>query len=142
MQGVFNRKVPLIRGETKGIEIEDEDTEELHDKGLKCLVGRFGTAKKINKEAFKSVLTRIWRTTGRVFFKEILDNLWLFKFADEHDRRRVLDGRPSSYDCNLLILNEVDGKIPPSQMKFLRTPIWVQIHDMTLDCMNKKWVSR
>jgi len=49
-QGVFNRKIPLIRGETKRIEIDEEDTEELREKGLKCLVGRFGTPKKIKKK--------------------------------------------------------------------------------------------
>jgi hypothetical protein len=137
-QGVFNRKIPLIRGETKRIEIDEEDTEELREKGLKCLVGRFGTPKKINKEAFKSVLTRIWRTTRGVFFKEILDNLWIFEFEKDTDRRRVLDGRPWTYDRTLLILNEVDGSVPPSQMSFNQTPIWIQIHDMPLACMNKR----
>jgi hypothetical protein len=137
-QGVFNWKIPLIRGETKGIEIDEEYIEELQEKGLKCLVKRFETPKKINKEAFKSVLTRIWRTIDGIYFKEILDNLWIFEFEKDTDRRRVLDGRPWSYDRTLLVLNEVDGRVPPSQMKFNQTPIWVQIHDMPLACMNKK----
>jgi hypothetical protein len=70
--------------------------------------------KKINKEAFKTLLLRIWRTIERVFFKEIQDNLWLFEFDEESDKKRVLDGRPWCYECTLLILNEFDGRTPPS----------------------------
>jgi hypothetical protein len=74
-------RYPLTKGELQGIPIGDDETENLRTKGSKCLVGRLGVPKKLNKEAFKSFLLRIWRTTGRVFFKEIQDNLWLFEFV-------------------------------------------------------------
>jgi len=77
------------------------------------------------------------RIKGNIFFKEIQDNLWLFEFSDEEDLRRVLKGHPWSYDHTLLVLNEFDGKTPPSQMDFSFTPIWIQIHDMPLACMNR-----
>lgn len=80
--GESARSFPLTVGEQRGISISDEDTEELRSKGLKCLVGRLGEAKKINKESFKAVLTRVWRLKGGVFFKEIQDNLWLFEFTE------------------------------------------------------------
>jgi hypothetical protein len=91
--GVFNDEFPLTEGEQRGIDVSDEETEVLRSKGSKCLVGRLGVAKEFNKEAFKSLLVRIWRTMGRVFFKEIQENLWLFEFAEESDKQRVLDGR-------------------------------------------------
>jgi hypothetical protein len=75
---------------------------------------------------------------GDIFFKEIFDNLWLFEFAEDSDRRKVLEGRPWSYDRTILIIEELDGQKPPSQMKFLHSPIWVQVHDMPLGCMNKR----
>jgi hypothetical protein len=37
----------------------------------------------------------------------------------------------------LLVLNEFDGKTSLSQMDFTHTPIWIQIHDMPIGCMNK-----
>jgi hypothetical protein len=88
--------LPLTKGEKQGISIGDDEIEDLRIKGSKCLVGRHGDGKKINKEAFKSVLTRIWHIRGHLFFKEIQDNLWLFEFSDEEDQRRVLEGRPWS----------------------------------------------
>jgi hypothetical protein len=125
---------PLLKGRNRVSLLEIED---LRIKGSKCLVGRLGDAKKINKEAFKLVLTRIWHTRGHLFFKEIQDNLWLFEFSDEEDQWRVLEGRPWSYDRTLLILNVFDSKIPPSQMVFDSSPIWIQIHDMPMGCMNR-----
>lgn len=131
------KEFPLNIGEQKVISISDDDIEEFRSKGLRCLIGRLGEAKRIKKEAFKSVLTRIWRLRGNVFFQEIQENLWLFEFSKDKDQWRVLEGRLWSYDRTLLVLNEFDGKTPPSQMEFNHTPIWIQIHDMPLGCMNR-----
>jgi hypothetical protein len=100
-------------------------------------VGRLGVPKKLNKEAFKAVLQRIWRPSGQLVVKEIKENLWLFEFSEDRDKQKVLAGRPWSYDRTLLILNEFDGKISLSQIDFSSTPIWIQIHDMSLGCMNR-----
>ncbi len=44
-------------------------------------MGSLGVPKKLNKEAFKAVLVRIWRLGGNLFLKEIQENLWLFEFT-------------------------------------------------------------
>lgn len=113
-------------------------THDIRAKGSKCLVGRLGVPKKLNRVAFKAVLMRIWRPAGRVVFKEILENLWLFEFSDVGDKQKLMAGRPWSYDRTLLILNDFDGKLAPSQMDFSVSPIWVQIHNMPLGCMNRE----
>jgi len=87
------------------------------------LIGWLDEARKINKDAFKTLLTRIWRIKGRVFFKEIHDNLWLFEYSEDEDLRCVLEGRPWSYDRTLLVVNEFDGRTPPSQMVFSHTDL-------------------
>lgn len=137
LHGDFVGSFPLTVVEQRGILISNDDTKELRSKGRKCLIGRLGEAKKINKDAFKTLLTRIWRLRGSVFFKEIHDNLWVFEFSEEEDLRRVVDGHLWSYEHTLLVLNEFDGKTPPSQMEFSLTPIWIQIHNMPLGCMNR-----
>jgi hypothetical protein len=128
----------LIDGEKEGIFIFVQDVADLQDKGTRCLVGRLRTDKKINKEAFQSLLSRLWRLVGRVSFKEIQENLWIIEFSDGVDRQRVLEGRPWSFDRYILVLNDFVGTIPPSQMEFLHSPFWVQVHDMPLICMNKE----
>jgi hypothetical protein len=61
----------------------------------------------------------------------------LFEFGEDDDMRRVLDGRPWSFDRHILVLKEFDGSIPPMQMEFLHSPFWVQVHDMPFLCMTK-----
>ena len=70
-------------------------------------------------------------------FKDFKDNIWLFEFADQVDKRRVMKGRPWSFDRQILVLNEFDGSTPPSKLVFYHSPFWIQAHDMPLICMNK-----
>jgi hypothetical protein len=66
----------------------------------------------VNKEAFRSVLSHIWRTVGPVVFKEVQDNVWVFEFTNIDDKKRVMEGRPWSFDCQILVLNDLDGSVP------------------------------
>jgi hypothetical protein len=129
--------ISLSEGEKTGITITEGEIEEVRVQGGRCLVGRIWMAKRVNKDAFKDVLTRIWRTRRGVIFKELDDNIWLFEFEEEDDMRRVLDGRPWSFDRYIIVLNEFDGRTPPTQMAFKQSPFWVQVHDMPLLCMTK-----
>jgi hypothetical protein len=101
------------------------------------LAGRIWILKKVDNEAFKVMLTRVWRTTRGVTFKELYDNIWLFEFEKVDDMRRVLEGRPWSFDYQILVLNEFDGSTPLAQMAFKQSSFWVQVHDMPLLCMTK-----
>jgi hypothetical protein len=96
----------------------EETVQDLRIKGSKCLVSWLGVPKKLNKEAFKGILMRIRRPAGKLMINEVQENLWLFEFAEEGDKRKVMAGRPWSYDRTLLILNEFDGRLAPSQMEF------------------------
>jgi hypothetical protein len=64
----------------------------------------------------------IWRTAGLVVFKEVQDNVWLLEFVEYDDKKRVLKGRPWSFDRQILVLNDFDRSIVPSQMQFTRSP--------------------
>ena len=130
-------KISLTDGEKIGIKVVEGDVAETTEKRVNYLVGKVWTEKSINKEAFRTILSRIWRTVGQVLFKEFQDNCWLFEFFRESDKQRVLEGRLWSYDRCALMLNEFDGKVTLFQMDFMYTPIWVQVHNMLLLCINR-----
>jgi hypothetical protein len=129
--------ISLSEGEKAGITITEGEIEEVRAQGGRCLVGWIWMTKKVNKDAFKAMLIRIWRITRRVIFKELDDNIWLFEFEEVDDLQRVLDGRPWSFDRQILVINEFDGKTPPAHMAFKQSLFWVQVHDMPLLCMTK-----
>jgi hypothetical protein len=130
-------KISLTEGERIGIQIDEHEVSEARVVAGKCLVGKVWADKLVNKEAFQSVMSNVWRTAGEVKFKDLKDNIWLFEFSDQVDKKRVMEGRPWSFDRQIIVLNEFDGSIPPSQLAFNHSPIWIQVHDMPLICMNK-----
>lgn len=88
MLGDYGEKIgnfPLTKGEKQCIQLGAKEVENLRVKGKKCLVGRLGVPKRVNKEAFKTLLIRIWRLAGDLFCKEIQDNLWIFEFEEDND---------------------------------------------------------
>jgi hypothetical protein len=92
------RKISLTEGEQIGILVSEGDVSEAKLQGDRCLVGKIWNVKTVNKEAFKTILSRLWRTVGRVIFKEVQDNMWLFEFTDREDKKIVLARRPWSFN--------------------------------------------
>jgi hypothetical protein len=62
---------------------------------------------------------------GSVVFKEVHENTWIFEFSVKEDKERIMEGRPWSFDRHIVILNELDGNVPPSLMEFNYSPFWV-----------------
>lgn len=87
-------RIALIGGEKVGITILESEVAADNEKGERCLVGIIGDEKKVNKDAFRNILSCIWRTVGLVVFKEVQGNVWLLEFADLGDKKRVMGGRP------------------------------------------------
>jgi hypothetical protein len=130
-------RISLTGGEKIGITVTDDDVADTREKSVNCLIGKLWTERAVNREAFISVISRLWRTAGQIVFKELQDNCWLFEFSGEADKQRVLEGRPWSFDRHALVLNDFNGMKGLTQMNFKMSPIWVQVHDMPLLCMNR-----
>jgi hypothetical protein len=128
----------LSEGERIEITINETDIADLRGRSERCLLGRLMSDRRIQKEAFKTLMSRLWKTVETVTFKEIQDNLWLLEFSNREDKGRVLEGRPWLFDRSLLVLKEIDENTPPSLMEFSNALFWVQLHDMPLTCMNRE----
>ena len=115
-------RISLTKKEKVGIKVEEGDVLEVREVVGKCLMGKVWAEKNINKEAFKTVLANIWCTVGGVKFKELCDNIWLFEFTNDADKKRVMEGRPWTFNRQILVLNEYNGNIPPSQLEFNQFP--------------------
>jgi hypothetical protein len=137
IEGVCS-SMKLLDKEKAGILITEDDTAELRMRSGRCLVGRIMSERKIQKEAFRTLMARLWKTRGDVAFKELDVNLWLIEFSNGDDKRRVLEGRPWLFDRNILVLKEVVEDVAPVQMDFSSSLFWIQVHDMPLICMNRE----
>ncbi|TXG46581.1 hypothetical protein EZV62_027919 [Acer yangbiense] len=102
------------------------------------LVGKVLANRLINREVFKRVLSKIWKVREGIIIEVVGENTFTFHFQNLEDRRRVLIGRPWSFDNFLIVLLEPYGKGDIMNMKFERAAFWIQIHNVPLLCMTKK----
>ncbi|XVF84546.1 hypothetical protein PTKIN_Ptkin17bG0045700 [Pterospermum kingtungense] len=84
----------------------------------------------------------VWRL-AKDFEVSILDsNLSLFKFASLRDKKRVLEGAPWSFERQLLMFQEYDGDLRPSDYTFGKGTFWIRIHGLPLNLMSMEIAER
>ncbi|XP_040990949.1 uncharacterized protein LOC121238174 [Juglans microcarpa x Juglans regia] len=131
-------KFSLTEEERYEIVITDQDIENNMGRGKLCLVGRVIADKKINKEAFKNTMLKVWKACAGTKIIEVGDNLYVFEFQTKGDLNRIWGGQPWLFDTNLVCLKNFDGVTPPSELNFNSTTMWVQLHNLPLGYMNKE----
>lgn len=70
-------------------------------------------------------------------FNKVGNNLFVVEFQATLDLKRVQDGRPWTFDQNLLCLTNYDKSVTLHEIKFKKEPIWVQFHKLSLGMMNQ-----
>ncbi|TXG66887.1 hypothetical protein EZV62_008162 [Acer yangbiense] len=101
-----------------------------------CLVGKVLTNKHVNREAFRTVMPKIWQTTLDV--EVVQDNTFLFYFRNQGDRFWILSGGPWTFDNCLLVLEKPSGVRDIISLAFNRVAFWLQIPNAPLLCMTKE----
>ena len=107
-----------------------------------CLVGKIMLTRGVNMEGLKATMQQAWRTIKEVKIESMGDNVFLFKFANEVERRRVLMGVPWHFDRALLVLVEPSSIGDIKKQSFTHTSFWVQIHNMPIMCMARETIKK
>ncbi|TXG67435.1 hypothetical protein EZV62_008710 [Acer yangbiense] len=90
-----------------------------------CLVGKILSVDLVNREAFKSLISRIWKVqSGGVEIEAITNNIYAFHFQMVEDRRKILAGGLWSFDNALIVLEEPAGKGVIASLKFSIAEFW------------------
>ncbi|KAH9783363.1 hypothetical protein KPL71_009281 [Citrus sinensis] len=134
-------KAITIREEDKGritLEVNLKNKKEQMMAG--CLVGKVLFTKGVNKEGLKAVLQQVWRTFKEVKIESVGNNIFMFKYVEEADKKRVLKGEPWHFDTVLIVLAEPRGIGEVAKQSFTHTSFWVQIRNVLLACMDKEFL--
>nr|POE83537.1 hypothetical protein CFP56_48269 [Quercus suber] len=102
------------------------------------LVGKILADKVINKNAVKAILLKAWSTAKGVQIVDLSDNIYLFKFAAEGDRKRVIELGPWNIEGFPLILKPWDQKLQVRDIDFSFIQLWVQVHNLPIEYMSKE----
>ncbi|TXG72682.1 hypothetical protein EZV62_001261 [Acer yangbiense] len=98
--------------------------------------GKILSKKHVNREAFRTVIPRIWQTNLDI--EVVQDNIFLFYFRNQSERFRVLTGEPWSFDNCLLVLEKRFGVGEVTSLAFNHVAVWIQVINTPLLCMTKE----
>lgn len=116
----------------------DESFEECPRNAQFVLVGKILTSKTLNRVAIQKILERAWRTEQEFTISYWQDNVYGFSFQNEDDLCRIISKGPWSIMGSILILRKWDQSKSFSDLDFVFSPFWVQIHGLPLGFLNSK----
>ena len=86
------------------------------------------------------VLKSVWKAENNSKVNDLGENKVMFLFQTKDDMDRVLLLNPWSFDKYLLILHKLELGEAVKDIKFDRTPFWIQIHGLPTMCQTKEVV--
>ncbi|KAH9650355.1 CCHC-type domain-containing protein [Citrus sinensis] len=134
---IKNCKAISLNGETRGkITLKSR----MKEKGEKimagCLVGKVLLIREVKKEGFKAALLPVWKIMKEIKIEELGDNIFIFQFGCEADKRKVLAGGPWHFDKALIVITKPAGLGEVTKKNFTHVSFWVQILNVPIMCMN------
>ncbi|KAL9446099.1 hypothetical protein AB3S75_013884 [Citrus x aurantiifolia] len=105
-----------------------------------CLMGKVLQNREVNLEGLRAAMSQVWRTVREVRIEELGENIFMFKFATEADKKRILTGGPWHFNRALMVLIEPTGLGEVTKQSFSHAPFWVQIHNVPIMCMNEETI--
>nr|POF10518.1 wd-40 repeat-containing protein msi3 [Quercus suber] len=69
---------------------------------------------------------------------DLKENIFLFKFACEGDKKRILELGPWNIEGFPLILKMWHQNLSVEDMDFSSIPIWIQVHNLSIEYMSKE----
>lgn len=117
-------KLALNAKEEDEMEITEDWSSMLRGWGHLCVMVKVISNRRFSRDALKQTLHSIWRISKGMVFKDAPDNK-LVEFFYAGDKKRVLIGRPWSFDRFLLLVTLLDGDVQPSKLEMNLVPFWV-----------------
>lgn len=98
-----------------------------------CLVGKLLSSKRVNTEAFRSVMRSLWKVHFSTRIDYVGDNLFVCQFRSIMEKQRILSSSPWVFDNSLLVLNLPKVNAQVSDLTFTHAPFWVLIHNVPIN---------
>lgn len=114
IERVSNLKITAAEDNT--VELGDITDDVNESSMIMAVVGKVITMRSYNFDALKRTLNQIWSLTKDALFRQIENGLFVIQFAVAKDKVKVMEGRPWTFDNNLVLLEEIDGSSQPSNI--------------------------
>ena len=128
------KKLTVTEEEDEDIVLGSNSTRVVKEAGKNCIVMKVLTQRSVSVDALKKNLRMLWKPNKGLQVGEIEDNLYLAKFGDSQDKKKVMEMRPWSFEKQLVLMREFEGELVPKEITLRWSPFWIQIHNLPLKC--------
>ncbi|XP_038688762.1 uncharacterized protein LOC119987929 [Tripterygium wilfordii] len=130
-------KLKVTDEEKQGISVDQEDMPFSKDSTRRGVFGKVVMDRFIATEVVARNMMNVWKTSAPLKFHDLGKNIFAIIFHSEHDKRRVMEGRPWLFDRSLLVLKEMESEVPIKDLQFDTEWFWVQLHNLPLAGMSR-----
>ncbi|KAH6807861.1 hypothetical protein C2S51_028969 [Perilla frutescens var. frutescens] len=102
----------------------------------KILVGKVFSVRVVNREALRTQVPCILQLKYAMDIEIIGDNIFVIIFASEDGWKHTLLDGPWNFFNSLMSFKEPVGLQNPKDIRFNEFVVWVQIHNLSVMCMN------
>ncbi|CAO2835426.1 unnamed protein product [Amaranthus hypochondriacus] len=127
-------KLTIINEEEDIVVLEENKDDKQDEKISLRLIGRVLTEKPLNFDAFKRTMLHVWSLKEGVVIRSMGSNMFMFQFFHWRDMEKVLHGRPWSFEQRLLVLQEIEEDVQPSEVVLKYSPFWVRFYNLPFSC--------
>lgn len=64
--------------------------------------------------------------------RQIENNLFVIQFATAKYKAKVMVGRPWNFDNHLVLLEEIEGSVQPSEISLNGCPFWLRFYNLSM----------
>lgn len=126
------KNLSFTEEEDEKIVLASNSTKAAKERGKNCLVMKVLSRRSIALDAIRKNLRMVWKPNKGLQIMEVGEELFIVKFGDEKDKKKVLDMSPWNYEKQLILLQEFEGEQAPTEITLKWSPFWIQIHNLPL----------
>lgn len=86
-----------------------------------CLLGKILHTRGVSRERLRAAMQQVWRSVKGVKVESLGENIFIFKFASEEEKKRILHRGPCHFNNSLMVLVEPTGVGNIKQQAFTHT---------------------
>ena len=132
------KHMQLTKEEEVHISVSGEGRSELFEECALSLMGCLLTDRKQNQRALKNTLRLVWKVGPDLRIVEVGNDIYQFKFSNEHQLKWVESNGPWNFENNLLLLQRWKRGLTANNIIFTHSPFWLQVWGLPFDMMSEK----